>query len=455
MSWFSQMKTFLGEIKASKSKEPDNGNLDKSDLEYVTSVSEARLLAAPQGASFLIAMTFMLLVGLLVWSLVMKVDEVVKAEGKVIPSKQVQNIQSLDGGIIKEIHVIEGQTVKKGNLLVKIDDVSAKSDLLENEQSYFLLKARLEAIDAGLDNKHTITFSEELRDYPEITRVVRQRFDAVWQEFLTNAKQLEQGVAQREKEFDAAKSAFGTAKQDYDVAKEELELNRKAYEQQLIPKVEFLKFKHQVNERKAKFDQTRHDVPKAKAALQEAIQKLEAYKAQKRAEIEKEREDLKQKLDSFKAKGASLEAKVGYATIESPVDGIVKKINFNTIGGVVRSGESIMEIVPTDDQLLIEAKVKPKDIGFIQIGLDAMVKLTAYDFGTYGGLEGRVEFVSADAITDEKGNSFFIVRLRTQKNFITDKKGKNHIIIPGMQSEADIVVDQKNILSYILKPLLK
>ena len=137
------------------------------------------------------------------------------------------------------------------------------------------------------------------------------------------------------------------------------------------------------------------------------------------------------------------------------MDGTIKKINFNTIGGVIRPGMDIMEIVPTDDKLIIEAKVKPKDIGFIHRGLNAKVKLTAFDFGTYGGLEGKVIFVSADTITDKKGTSFFLVRILTSKNYIMDKKNEKHIIIPGMQAESNIVVDQKSILEYILKPMLK
>lgn len=455
MSWFSQAKTFWQEVKASKSESVENEQIEASDLEYVTSVSEARLLAAPQGASFLIVLTMFFLVGILVWSVWMDVDEVVKAEGKVIPSRQIQNIQSLDGGIIKKINVLEGQQVSKGMMLVEIDDVAAQSNLQENEQNYYALKARLEAMDIGLQGNRNLTFSAELQNYPEITRVVRSRFNATWDEFTSKANELEQVVKQREKELEEAKSVLETAKQDLQLAEEELKLNKEAYEQRLIAKVEFLTIKHQMNERRQKYNNALHGVPKAKAALEEASYKLESYQAQKVSEIEKEREDIKAKLASFEAKKSSLEAKVDYAMLKSPVDGIVKKINFNTIGGVVRPGEIIMEVVPTDDTLLIEAKVKPKDIGFVNEGLEAMVKLTAFDFGTYGGLEGKVEFVSADAITDQKGNSFFIIRIRTERNFITAKDGQKHIIIPGMQSEADIVVDKKSILKYVLKPMLK
>jgi adhesin transport system membrane fusion protein len=155
------------------------------------------------------------------------------------------------------------------------------------------------------------------------------------------------------------------------------------------------------------------------------------------------------------SKGVSLKEKLAHTIIKSPVHGIVKKIDINTIGGVLRPGEEIMQIVPSDDKLLIEVKIKPKDIGFISIGQKAKVKITAFDYSSYGGLEGEVMFLSADTITDKKGNSFYLARIKTKTNFITDKKGKKHTIIPGMKTEVDIILDQKSILTYILKPMLK
>jgi len=455
VSWWTQAKTFFDEVKSSKSEDVTDKNIPKEDLEYVTSVSEARLLAAPEGASFLIMMVAFLSVILIVWSLAMQVDEIVKAEGKIIPSKQVQNIQSLYGGIIKEVKVIEGQNVKKDDILLIIDDVNAKSNLLENEQNYYDLLARKEAIEAGLAGHRNVTFSEELHDYPDYMRLARARFNATWEEYLSGAKELQFAVEQREKEYANAISDKKSQESNYKLAKEELKLNEPLLKSGAISSVELLHIKQKVNEAEAKYLEAKNNVPKAKSAMQEAIQKLEAFKAQKVSIIEKEHEEVKTKLESIKAKGSSLEAKVSYATIKSPVTGIIKKINFNTIGGVIKPGESILEIIPTDDRLLIEAKVKPKDIGFIHEGLNAKVKLTAFDFATYGGLDGKVVFVSADTITDQKGVSFFLVRVLTDKNTIKDKKGITHTIIPGMQTEVDVVVDQKSIMAYILKPMLK
>jgi adhesin transport system membrane fusion protein len=457
MSWFDQAKTFFKEIKEAKARKDDveDTKVTKDDLEFVSSASEARLLTAPSGASFLIVVTFMLLAILLVWSIVMPVDEVVKAQGKVIPSKQVQVVQNLEGGIIKEIKVIEGQSVEKGQELIIIDDVYAQSDLKSNENSYNRLLARFVALKAGLDGKRFVKFPQELKPHIDIVSQARKQFHADWDDIITHVKELEFAIEQRNKEYQQAKNALAITKKDYELAKEELSLNKKAYKRHVIPRVEYIKSQHQLNDAKSKYQQDRSNVPQTKAALSEAMGKKESYIAQQRSRFERERNEIKQKLDDMQSKGVSLKAKVSHTKVISPVVGTVKKINFNTVGGVIRPGMDILEIIPTDDKLIIEVKVKPKDIGFILIGLKAKVKLTAFDFSTYGGLDGEVIFVSADTITDKKGISYFLVRVKTKKNYIVDKKGNHHTIIPGMQAETDIVVDKKSIMAYILKPMLK
>jgi adhesin transport system membrane fusion protein len=300
-----------------------------------------------------------------------------------------------------------------------------------------------------------VEFPKELEPYVDITSQARKQFHDDWDEIINKVKELEYAISQKNREYEAAKNNLKIAKQDYELAKEELTLNEKAFREEIIPKVQYIQSKHQANSAKSKYLQAKQDLPKAKAAVSEAMGKKESYISEQRSKFERERNVIKQKLDDMQSKGVSLKAKVSHSIVKSPVVGTVKKINFNTVGGVIRPGMDIMEIIPTDDKLLIEAKIKPKDIGFIHRGLKAKIKLTAFDFSTYGGLDGKVIFVSADTITDKKGISYFLVRVLTTKNYITDKKGKKHTIIPGMQAETDIVVDKKSIIAYILKPMLK
>jgi len=457
MSWFTQAGIFFKEVGETRKREEneEEQKVTKEDMEFVSSESEARLLAAPTGASFLIMLTFLLMIALITWSIMMPVDEVVKAQGKIIPSKQVQVIQNLEGGIIKEIKVLEGQSVDIGEELILISDVSAVSDLSDNVKQYNMLLARLVAVNAHVNERVILTMPPELLGLVEIVDRSRERFNTENAQHLSKVKELEAVRAQKVKDLDSAKSNLQISKADYILAKEELALNAKAWEEQIIPKIQFIKAKHEANAAKLKFTQAKHNIAKTRAAFREAAEKRESYVQEIISQYHKERSEIKSKLNTMQAKGVSLQAKVSHSVVTSPVVGTVKKINFNTVGGVIRPGMDIMEIIPTDDKLIIEVKVKPKDIGFILIGLKAKVKLTAFDFSTYGGLDGEVIFVSADTITDKKGISYFLVRVKTEKNYITDKKGAQHTIIPGMQAETDIVVDSKSIMAYILKPMLK
>ncbi len=439
----------------SSAKENEEKLVNKEDMEFVSSASEARLLDTPKGASFLIFVAVLCTAGIIAWSLTMQIDEVAKAQGKVIPSKQVQVIQNLEGGIVKEINVVEGQNVKIGDVLMVIDDVYAKSEVNENVNTYNSLLARLVALNTIIQGKRVLNFPDELKTDIELMSQERERFNAEWDTGMAKIKELEFSIDQRKQDMDNATSDQESKKQNYLLTKEELSLNEPLLKSGAISKVELLKIKQQVNDAKSKYEAAKFGLPKAESALHEAMQKREGYIQEAKVIFEKERNEVRVKLTSMQAKGVSLKAKLSHSVVKSPVVGTVKKINFNTIGGVVRPGMDIMEIVPTDDKLLIEVKVKPKDIGFMTIGQHAKVKITAFDFSTYGGLEGIVEFLSADTITDKKGNSFYLARIRTKSNIITDKKGKEHTIIPGMKTEVDIILDQKSILVYIFKPMLK
>ena len=455
MSWLTQAKIFFAEVKATKAQEGEEESVTKEDMEFVSSASEARLLDVPQGASFLIALAVIAMAGLILWSIVMQVDEVAKTQGKVIPSKQVQVIQSLEGGIVKVINVIEGQTVKKGEVLLELDDVYARSDVDENVDSYNNLLARLVALNTLISGKRLLNFPSELQGHVDIMSRERERFHAEWDVGIAKVVELESAMDQRQKELDSAVSERGSKKINYQLAREQLTLNQPLLESGAISKVEIIKIKQEVNRAKSDYNTAKNAVPKAKSAFFEAQQKRESYITSAKVSYEKERNEIRAKLDSMQVKGVSLQAKLSHSKVTSPVVGTVKKINFNTIGGVIRPGMDIMEIVPTDDKLLVEVKIKPKDIGFITLNQNAVVKITAFDYSTYGGLEGTVVFISADTITDKKGNSFYLARIRTKTNIIKDKKGVMHTIIPGMKTQVNIILDQKSILTYILKPMLK
>jgi adhesin transport system membrane fusion protein len=455
MGWFSQARVFFAEVRESKKRENKEEKIDKDDLEYVSSASEAQLLNVSQGASFLIFLAVLCTAAIIGWSLVMQIDEVAKSQGKVIPSRQVQVIQTPEGGIVKEIKVIEGQAVKKNDILMIVDDVYAKSDMDANTKAYNQLLARYVALNALIKNKRVLNFPKELQPYLEIMQQERDRFNAENDRVITKIKEIEFQTEQKRKEYEDAISKRDYLKKDYVMAKQEVDLNKPLVRSGAVSKVAFLHLRQQSNSAEKEYKKAENNIFQAKSALNESNQKRESFLKEVKSGYEKDRNDVKAKLDSMNSKGVSLKEKLAHTIIKSPVHGIVKKIDINTIGGVLRPGEEIMQIVPSDDKLLIEVKIKPKDIGFISIGQKAKVKITAFDYSSYGGLEGEVMFLSADTITDKKGNSFYLARIKTKTNFITDKKGKKHTIIPGMKTEVDIILDQKSILTYILKPMLK
>ena len=226
-------------------------------------------------------------------------------------------------------------------------------------------------------------------------------------------------------------------------------------EKNIVSKIELYKLERSVNDLKGELSAVQLLSPKLKSALQESIlnrrETVLVYRSETRAELN----ELQNKLSRINESQVGAQDKVTKALILSPVVGTIKTIKINTLGGVIKPGETIAEIVPTEDKLMIEAKIKPRDIGFIYPGLPAVVKITAYDFARYGGLTGKVEHISADTTLDEDGNSFYLIRVRTQASSIKNKQGEEMPIIPGMLTQVDVITGKRTILEYILNPILR
>ena len=238
------------------------------------------------------------------------------------------------------------------------------------------------------------------------------------------------------------------------LANEQLDISKPLAVQRIVPKTEMLQLERQVNDLQGQLDQAKLNVPRAEAALEEAHERIASTYSTFRADALKDLNDRRAELAGLKEAVAAGQDRVRRTEVRSPVRGTIKQINVNTIGGVIQPGQNLMEIVPLDDTLLIEARVRPADIAFIHPGQQATVKITAYDYSIYGGLDGKVEDISADTITNDKGESFYRVRVRTDRNHLgTDKKPL--AIIPGMTAQIDVLTGHKTVLDYILKPILK
>tara|TARA_R110001632_G_scaffold7382_2_gene29406 strand:- start:52563 stop:53894 length:1332 start_codon:yes stop_codon:yes gene_type:complete len=428
--------------------------ISQDDLEYLTDRNAALMLKTPRGGRIILWVIFIFVAAALVWANYTALDEVTVGEGKVIPTSQVQQIQNLEGGILKEINVKVGQVVDSGQILMTIENTEALSSLREQQAEFINLQVRATRLQAESYSLMPEFDADAKEKYPLVVNRELDLYNSRLESLRTNQASFQQQIEQRKQEIVEQQAKLDNLKQSYVFSKEELDLTRPAFEQGAVSRVELLQLERQVNQLQGDLEATQLAIPRARSALKEAQSNLAESDAQFRAEAQEDLTGVKSKLDQLKEVSVSLEDKVSRTQVRSVLKGIVKQIQLNTVGGVIKPGMNLMEIVPIEDSLLIEAKVRPENIGFIKPGLSAVVKLSAYDFAIFGGLHSTVENISADTILDEEGNSFFLVRVRTDKNYLGTKQAPLPVI-PGMQATVDIITGKKTLLDYLLKPILK
>lgn len=406
----------------------------------------------PRGARVLVWLSVATVLVLLVWAGLASLDEVTRGEGKVIPSRQIQVLQSMDGGIVSEILVREGQTVKAGDLLLKVDPTRMVSSLRENRSQYLALLAKAARLKALADGARFIPPEGMDKEAPEIVEQERQLFESRRSELDATIGVARQQASQRTQELVSVKARREQAAQSYTLTARELEMTRPLAKSGAVSDVELLRLERDVARYRGERDSANSDIPRIEAAINEAMRKIQEVELAFRNTARSELSETNAKLSALSEGSTALADRVKQTDIRSPVNGTVKQLRVNTVGGVVQPGKDLIELVPSDDALLLEARVLPRDIAFLRPGQKAMVKFTAYDFATYGGLDATLEHISADSVLDDKGNAFFLVRVRTLNTSLGPQKLP---IIPGMVAEVDILTGKKTVLSYLLKPILR
>lgn len=450
-----------------------NSELNQKQLELLDDASAAVLLTTPAHARLLLWSCFLFFIVAFIWAAWAELDEVTRGDGKVIPSKQLQVIQNLEGGIVKEIFAREGQMVEQGQELLRIDDTRFRSDFGEKQQELISvqgdvarLKAEIASIsisnDTSLPWREQAVISEQPIIFPEgyeaisPENVARQK-NALQANINNLNNQLiimGQQIEQKENEILEINSKIRTLGRSVGLAGREVAINRPLVKEGIVSQIDLLKMQRQLNDMQGELENARLLLPKQNSLLRESILKRKDVALQFRVDAQKEMEEKQSRLSQLNEGQIGLKDRVSRTSVTSPVKGTIKTLKVNTVGGVVQPGMDIVEIVPTEDTLLIEAKVLPKDIAFLRPGLKAMVKFTAYDFTIYGGLDGKLEHISADSIQDDKGNSFYLVRVRTDRSFL-GSDAEPLPIIPGMMATVDIVTGKKSVLEYLMKPILR
>lgn len=406
------------------------------------------------GPRILTAGTAVLIALFLLWAAWAELDEVTRGQGQVIPSQRIQTIQNLEGGILDALLVRENQIVDKDALLARLNNESAQSiyqDAVGKSLEHRLAIIRLEALLKGTSPD----FPADLRaQAPQIVADQQQLYETAIRRQRSENEVLRSQVEQRLQDVEEQQKRRHQVEQNLALSKEQLDIVKGLSERQLYSRVEYLNLQQKVNTLQGDLAALNASIPKAEDAAREAqekkLQRLAEMESLIAEEINKRRTELASLQQSISAGGD----RVSRTELRSPVRGVVKRIFLNTLGGVVRPGEAIMEVVPLDDSLLVEVRIRPADIAFIHPGQPATVKISAYDFSTYGGLKGVVEEISADTIEDRRGESFYLAKVRTNENAIT-YRNRSLPIIPGMICTADILTGKKTVLSFLLKPILK
>jgi adhesin transport system membrane fusion protein len=388
---------------------------------------------------------------LIVWAALAHVDEVTRGEARVIPSRQLQLVQSLDGGIVSEILVQEGQVVERDQLLLKIDETRATSGMRESAAQGFALRARqarLRALAEGVAfQPPAAADEEERRIVDDERRLYENRQSELGTLLAINRQQLQQ----REQELSEMRARRAAAERSLELSQQELTKTRPLLASGAVSEVDILRLEREVSRARGDAEQASAQIARVQAAIGEAQRKIQETELTFRNEARKEMAEVVGRLNALNEGAVALADKVDKSQIKSPVRGRVQRLLANTVGGVVQPGKDIVEIVPLDDALVLEARIQPKDIAFIAPGQAATVKFSAYDFSIYGGMDAEVENISPDTVVDERGNAFYLVRVRTRSARFNDQLP----IIPGMTAEVDILTGNKSVLAYLLKPVLK
>ncbi|MGF1594631.1 MAG: HlyD family type I secretion periplasmic adaptor subunit [Kiloniellaceae bacterium] len=432
-----------------------HGVFDRDDLDFMPDVHAATRQRGRRFAYILTLLSIAFFGVMGVWSHYAVLDEVTRGEGTIVPSSRTQVIQNLEGGILAEILVHEGDIVERGDVLVRIENTMAQANLQDARSQYLTLLATEARLVAQIEEAEEIDFPAAV--LAEATTMVadQQRlFTARKRQLEAQISVLESQARQRRQEVAELASRRQQLEQSLKLARDELAITAPLVQKGVMPRIELIRIERQVSDLEGEIRTIGAAVPRLQAAQQEANQRIEEMKLTVQTEASDELNRTRAELKSISQSLFAGQDRVTRTSVTSPVRGTVKDMKITTVGGVIQPGENILEIVPLDDTLIIEARIRPADIAYLRPDQKAVIKISAYDFSIYGGLTARLERISADTIRDEEGESFYHVYLRTEDNSL-QHRGEILPIIPGMTVTAEILTGEKSVLDYLLKPILK
>jgi adhesin transport system membrane fusion protein len=402
-------------------------------------------------------MIIFVIIAFIVWANFATLDEITRGQGKVIPSSEVQVIQHQEGGTVQSLMVRENQRVDAGQILMRLSDVGATSELGSTQARMMGMQAKTLRLQAEAEGKPTLDFSEDMIEtVPQTVQEELNTFRANKSRLDSQKSVLQSQISQRRAEVSEINTRINDLNRVISLTNEEMSMIRPLVERGSAPRRDLLTLEQTLAQQQSELNGLRSSLPRVRAAVQEAQARLSDIDTTFRSEAQNELTNAMVELKSLQQQMPALQDRRTRTEIRSPVNGIVKDIRVSTDegSGVIRPGDAIMEVVPIDDQLVVEADIMPSDVAFLHPGQKAVVKITAYDFSIYGGLEGQLTDISADTFTNEQGESFYKIRVTTNENTI-ERNGEQLPIIPGMVASVDILTGEKTVMQYIMKPLIK
>ena len=428
--------------------------LSKKDYEFMHSLSSAVLEVTPVRLRIVLYFWVVAIIIFIVWANFALIDEIARGNGEIIPSSQNQIVQNLEGGIVQDILVHEGEIVKKGQILLKIDNKKSSSSYGSNIIRVEALQAKIARLKAESEGKNFKVSKELCSKIPNIVANEESLYNTNKRQLNAKINALKERLVQKKQELSEAKTALQHLKSAQEMIETEVRMTQPMVAKGVRSRIDFLKLQREANDISSKYDATRKSIPRLKSAIKEVQSSINETKYRYKSEAKVKLNESIAELRSLKENSTALKDQVTRTEVRSPMNGIIQTLYVHTIGGVIKPGEDLVEIVPDDQKLLVEAKIKPSDIAFIYFGQKAIVKFSAYNFSIYGGLEGKVVLISADTQTNDRGDVFYTVRIQTDKNYLT--RGNEKLkIIPGMTVTVNIITGKKSVMDYILKPILK
>lgn len=424
------------------------------DTDFMEELEAATRLKPSESSHFMLIAVTALIAAFVIWSSLSEIEEITHGGGQVVPTQEIQVVQSLEGGILSELLVHEGDMVKKSQILLKVSDVAFASEERGTEARSLALKAKKARLEAEAKGVEFVVPQEIVEKFPDIARNEEALHHSRQQE-LSNAKSiLDNKINSAQAGLAEVRAKINRLAESRKLLNQELVITKKMVEKKAVPKLEEIRLNRELSNISGQIREASEKKNGLEAELRGARRERQDREDKFKSQVLGELNDVESQVSQIDESLTAIGDRVSRTEVRSPVDGIVNKIMLKTIGGVIEPAMKLVEVVPLDDELKIVAKVTPQEIAFIHPGQDVNIKISAYDPQRYGSLKGKLVRIGANSGADRKGNVFFEIEVRANQNYLGTKENPLPIT-PGMVAQTEIITGKRSILSYLMKPVLR